>query len=100
MSADLLRQAGLLPPVPPPPARQRLDRAEAMAAFVRGGPYEPLATRDEVLEIACRSPGCRADAGQPCSTAFPHGAYMTGMVFRDLSGIHLRRYLDRTHDPR
>jgi hypothetical protein len=97
MSVDLLRQAGLLPPVPPSPARQRLDRAEAMAAFVRNGPYEPLATPDEVLEIACRY--CSAGPGQPCDTTWPRPSLLW-TVFRGFGSVHLRRYQDRTRDPR
>lgn len=81
--------------------RERFDRkqreGEGLKRFLHAGPYEPLATRDEVLEVTCSV--CQAGPGVPCDTAFPHPS-LAGLVFRGFSGIHLRRYLDKTHDPR
>lgn len=80
---------------------ERFDRkqreGEGLKRFLHAGPHEPMAMRDEVLEIACR--GCLAAPGAFCDTTFPRIS-LTGLAFRDLSGVHLRRYLDRTHDPR
>jgi hypothetical protein len=58
---------------------------------------EPMATRAEVLEIPCE--GCGAGAGAECDTAFPRPSFL-GRAFPGLRGIHARRYLDRTDDPR
>jgi hypothetical protein len=81
-------------------AAQRFDRQQqgnALKQFLRAGPYEPLATRDEVLEVPCSA--CAADAGSPCDTSFPRPS-LAGLALRGFSGVHLRRYMDRTHDPR
>jgi hypothetical protein len=93
---NLLRQAGLLPPEPPTRLEQREREGKALSAFLRNGPYESLATHDEVLEIACRS--CGAEPGQPCATTLQRPSLLW-TVFRGFGSIHLRRYQDRTHDP-
>jgi hypothetical protein len=70
-----------------------------LAAFMTAAPYAPLATRAEVLEIPCSH--CGAPAAQECATAFPRPAFVAGMVFGSaLRGVHIRRYQDKTHDPR
>jgi hypothetical protein len=83
-------------------AAQRRERQERqgrqIAAYLRAAPHEPMATRAEVLEVPC--PVCGAEAGAECGTAFPRSAWAAGMLFRGFSGVHLRRYLDRTGDPR
>lgn len=79
---------------------ERDRRARGIYTFLRSGPHEPMATPAEVLEVPCA--GCGAPPGEQCRTAFPHTAWAAGMTLRGFagSGIHLRRYLDRTGDPR
>lgn len=81
---------------------QRQERArqlyDALIFFRRHGPLEPMATREQVLEIPCVF--CGAEAGSECSTRFPRPAMFAGMALRGLSGVHMRRYQDRAHDPR
>lgn len=68
-------------------------------ALLRAAPHAPMASRAEVLEIACG--GCGAEPGEECATAFPRVAFFAGMLFGpEFGGMHLRRYLDRTGDPR
>ena len=70
------------------------------ARFVVYGPrepMEPMATRAGVLEVPCAV--CRAAAGAEC-VAVPLVVSFLGRAFPALRGIHTRRYLDRTHDPR
>lgn len=73
------------------------DTSHQIALFLRAGPHEPKATRAEVLEIACSL--CAAEPGELCDVSFPRVSFI-GIIFRGFDGIHLRRYLDRTHDPR
>ena len=75
----------------------RNRQSRDLLRFLRSGPYEPMASRDEVLKIPCGS--CGAEAGASCDTAFPRPTMIWG-IFRGFGDIHLRRYLDRTHDPR
>lgn len=70
------------------------------AMFVVHGPrepMEPMATRAEVLEGPCTT--CGAAAGAECSIASLSPSFL-GRAFPGLRGIHTRRYLDRTGDPR
>ena len=71
---------------------------DALRWFQHNGPYEPLATREQVLEIPCAH--CGAEAGAECDTRFPRPAMFGGTVLRGMSGVHMRRYQDRAHDPR
>jgi hypothetical protein len=76
---------------------ERRDRQRyGMRQFLRTAPHEPRATLAEVLEVPC--PVCGAEAGTPCS---PKYRFASGMVFGEaMRDVHLRRYLDKTHDPR
>jgi hypothetical protein len=79
---------------------ERRERSRRFAHFLVNGPrepWEPLATRAEVVEVPCSV--CRAEAGAECRTAFPFLSFL-GRAFPSLQGIHACRYLDRTHDPR
>ena len=78
---------------------QEEDRRRFAKGFAYGPrePMEPLATRAEVLEIPCED--CDAEAGAECQTAFPRPSFL-GRALPGLRGIHTRRYLDRTGDPR
>ena len=70
--------------------------ARQLVAFLRAGPHEPQATLAEVLKVPCTF--CGAEAGEPCSA---RGRFASRMIFGPaLSDVHLRRYLDKTHDPR
>lgn len=77
-----------------------IDRQRRGAsAMLRSAPHEPAATRAEVLGVACSV--CSAEPGAECDAAFPHPAFAAGMVFgAGMRGVHLRRYLDKTGDPR
>jgi hypothetical protein len=75
--------------------------ASSFVTLLRTGPLEPMATQAEVLEIACSSAGCGAGPGEECRTAFPHPAFTAGVALgAGWAGVHLRRYLDKTGDPR
>jgi hypothetical protein len=79
---------------------ERQDRARRFARFIIYGPpqpMEPMATRAQVMAIPCAF--CRAEAGAECSHAGLRVSYL-GRAFPELRGLHTRRYLDRTHDPR
>lgn len=82
----------------------RWERAQrhgrAMRSLMRSGPHEPLATREQVIEgTSCTV--CRAAPGAECDGAHPHPAFAAGLVFgASMRGVHLRRYLDKTGDPR
>jgi hypothetical protein len=82
-------------------ATERLARRQRqqgqLAAFLRAGPYEPLASKDEVLEEPCEE--CPAGPGEVCDTRPPRPS-LAWAVFPGWGDIHLRRYLARTHDPR
>ena len=78
--------------------RGRRHGAE-IAAMWRSGPHEPLATREQVLEIGCTA--CGAAPGAECDTKWPHPAFAAGMTFGTaMRDVHMRRYLDKTGDPR
>jgi hypothetical protein len=72
-------------------------RSRGLLSFLCAGPHEPLATPEQVLGTSCAF--CGAAAGCPCDTSGMRPA-LAGMVLRGFSGIHLRRYLDLTHDAR
>ena len=69
--------------------------AEALTWLLHNGPLDPQATPEEVLTVACRV--CGAEPGAPCDTRWPRPSFAS---FVRLPGIHLRRYLDKTGDPR
>lgn len=69
-----------------------------LVAFLRAGPYEPLVTREQVLEVPCAH--CGAEAGAECDTSFPRPAMFAGLALRGMRGIHMSRYQDVAHDPR
>lgn len=71
---------------------------EALRMFQHNGPYEPLVTREQVLEAPCAF--CRAEAGAECETQFGKPAIFAGWALRGMRGIHMRRYQDVAHDPR
>jgi hypothetical protein len=81
---------------------EREEDRRRFARFVVYGPrepMEPMATRAEVLEIPCAT--CGAAAGAECSAGpVPLHPSFLGRAFPGLRGIHTRRYLDRTGDPR
>lgn len=72
-------------------------RSRGLLSFLRAGPHEPLATREQVLATGCGH--CGARAGQECDTTFPRPS-VAGMALRGMSGVHMRRYQDLAHDPR
>jgi hypothetical protein len=72
-------------------------RSRGPLSFLHATPYEPLVSREEVLEIPC--PSCGAETGIPCSTAFPRPS-LAGLVFTGFRDVHLIRYQARTHDLR
>lgn len=76
---------------------QAQERGRQVAAFWRAGPHEPMATRAQVLEVPCSA--CGAEPGAECDTSFPRPSWL-GMAMPGLRGIHTRRYLDKTGDPR
>jgi len=79
---------------------EREERRKRFARWFAFGPRptgEPMATRAEILEIPCGF--CGAAPGADCDTAFPRPSFL-GRAFPGLRGIHTRRYLDRTNDPR
>lgn len=77
------------------------ENARMLRHLLRTGPLEPMASRAEVLELACSSPGCGAAAGEECHAEFPHAAWAAPVAFgAEWRGVHLRRYLDKTGDPR
>lgn len=79
-------------------SREDSDRQSGgLLSFLSGGPYEPLVTREQVLERACGN--CGAQAGAECDTRYPRPAF-AGLVLRGMAGVHLRRYQDTAHDPR
>lgn len=77
---------------------RRQQRSRQLVAFLRRGPHEPLVTREQVLEIPCAH--CGTEAGAECDTAFPRPVLFGGMALRGMTGVHMRRYQDRAHDPR
>lgn len=75
--------------------------ASSFTWLLRNGPLEPMASRAEVLDLACPSPGCGAAPSEECRTEFPHPAFTAGAVLGvEWRDVHLRRYLDKTGDPR
>jgi len=72
-------------------------RSRGLLSFLRAGPYEPLATPEQVVGAPCAF--CGAGPGRPCDTSGMRPA-LAGLLLRGFSGIHTRRYLDLTHDPR
>ena len=68
-----------------------------MLSFLRAGPHEPLAAPGQVTAGPCAL--CGAGPGRPCDTSGMRPA-LAGLVLRGFAGIHLRRYLDLTRDPR
>lgn len=61
----------------------------------RTAPWKPLASREDVLCAPC---SCGALPGQECDLgAFPS---FLGMLMPEMSGVHTRRYLNWTEDPR
>jgi hypothetical protein len=72
-------------------------RSRGLLSFLHAGPYEPLAAPDQVTAEPCAL--CGAGPGQPCDTSGMRPA-LAGLALRGFSRIHLRRYLDLTHDPR
>lgn len=78
------------------------ERRKRFAMFFARGPrepMEPMATRAEVLEVPCGA--CGADAGAECNAGpLPLCPSFLGRAFPALRGIHTRRYLDSTSDPR
>lgn len=72
-------------------------RSRGLLSFLRAGPHEPLATPGQVIGTPCSL--CGAGPRQPCDTTRFRPS-LAGLALRGFSGIHLRRYLDLTHDAR
>lgn len=79
---------------------ERQEQARRFARLIVYGlatPIEPMATRAQVLEVPCAT--CGAETAHECEAGSLRPSFL-GRAFPGLRGIHARRYLDRTGDPR